>query len=101
MIINDLGPTLETMGINLEMDTNKADKMKRKESEIAVEDALHTDKGNEYSLDNLDEEELDSYIVTEEEFLQKQKKWHELYATYLEEQKSRSQECQILEKYFK
>ena len=44
---------------------------------------------SEFSTDDLDEDEIDSYIVGEEEFKRKQKAWTELYATYLEEQKRR------------
>lgn len=43
----------------------------------------------EHSLDDLDDDELDSYIVNDEEFQQKKKAWSELYAAFLEEQKSK------------
>ena len=40
------------------------------------------------SLSDLDEEEIDSYIVTEEQFKQKEEAWLKLNHVYLEEQKS-------------
>lgn len=39
-------------------------------------------------LEDLDDHELDSYIVSEDEFEQKKKAWLKLYSDFLEEQKS-------------
>lgn len=41
------------------------------------------------TIDDIDDEELDAYIMSEEEFLRKDGLWHKINATYLEEQRSK------------
>lgn len=41
------------------------------------------------SLDDIDDEEIDTYIMSETEYQKKNGLWHALNATYLEEQKSK------------
>lgn len=45
------------------------------------------------SLDDIDDEEIDTYIMSENEYQMKHGLWHELNASYLEEQKS---ECGMI-----
>ena len=39
------------------------------------------------SLDDIDDRELDTYIMTEDEYQHKSGLWHKMNATYLEEQR--------------
>lgn len=41
------------------------------------------------SLDDIDDEEIDTYIMSENEYQKKNGLWHELNAPYLEELKSK------------
>lgn len=41
------------------------------------------------SLDDVDDDEIDTYIMSENEYQKKNGLWHELNAPYLEEQKSK------------
>lgn len=77
------GPSLETIGIN---DSQHKVTEKVGENEQANAKGFEVNL-EEFSTDDLDEDEIDSYIVGEEEFERKQKAWSELYKTYLEEQK--------------
>ncbi|XKL63690.1 hypothetical protein PGB90_006054 [Kerria lacca] len=88
----ELGPTLETIGMNLEINKNTDDEETNELENVVINKDSNTSEIVDVSMDDLDEEELDSYIVTEEEFKQKQKAWSELYATYLEEQKTKEEE---------
>lgn len=47
------------------------------------------------SLDDIDDEEIDTYIMSENEYQKKDGLWHEMNAPYLEEQKSKSLFCVI------
>ena len=81
------GPTLETIGIS-----GEEAQTSQPVSDPNPKLTESTDKPDQFeidhSLDDLDDEELDSYIVTDEEFQQKKKAWLDLYAAFLEEQKS-------------
>ncbi|XP_065225815.1 transcription factor IIIB 90 kDa subunit [Planococcus citri] len=92
-----LGPTLETIGISGE-ETEPAQPAADPEPKPA-ESTEKTDQFEiEHSLDDLDDDELDSYIVTDDEFQQKKKAWMELYAAFLEEQKKKEEEKLLKEK---
>lgn len=41
------------------------------------------------SLDEIDDDEIDTYIMSENEYQKKNGLWHEMNAPYLEEQKSK------------
>lgn len=71
------GPDIASMGLaNSLEDTSNA---------VANSPALAVDM----SLDDIDDEEIDTYIMSENEYEMKNGLWHELNATYLEEQKSK------------
>lgn len=50
--------------------------------------AQNTSQEFDLSLDGIDDEELDTYIMSEHEFQRKSGLWHKRNAPYLEEQKS-------------
>lgn len=81
------GPTLETIGINSDVNQNEADKSVEMNAEQNTADQSNLNDVDLNCMDDLDDEDIDSYIVTEDEFKKKQKAWLELYAVYLEEQK--------------
>lgn len=55
---------------------------------VLPDSSVTSDK--EIPLDDLDDEELDTYILTEHESNTKSGLWHKQNATYLEELKSKS-----------
>lgn len=84
-----LGPSLETIGINATPGQTKDQVETEKECEKSNAVDTNIDLNlDEKSLEDLDDDELDSYIVSDDEFEQKKKAWLELYSAYLEEQKS-------------
>lgn len=66
---------------------NEAYKCEEIKEVLNTNDQLSINEEDLNCMDDLDDEELDSYIVSEDEFKKKKKAWLELYAAYLEEQK--------------
>lgn len=80
------GPTLETIGLNPNINLDEPGKSEEiKDGNI--DDPSKIIDVDLNCMDDIDDEELDSYIVSEDEFKKKKRAWKVLYAAYLEEQK--------------
>lgn len=59
----------------------------------SIDDVVHTESNTQTEIDvtfdDIDDEELDAYIMTDDEFKRKNGLWHKLNAGYLEEQRSK------------
>ncbi|XP_015121966.1 transcription factor IIIB 90 kDa subunit [Diachasma alloeum] len=78
-----LGPDIASMGLGLSM--NESHLNDRNE-----DDLFETENG-EIDMTDVDDEELDSYIMTEKEASMKSNLWHKVNATYLEQQKEKEE----------
>ncbi|KAL1512486.1 hypothetical protein ABEB36_002070 [Hypothenemus hampei] len=76
----ELGPNMESIGLPTSLqDTTNAPQTQENEMNIDL------------NFDDIDDEELDSYIMTEPEFEIKKNLWHEINAEYLQKQKEKEE----------
>ncbi|XP_063985755.1 transcription factor IIIB 90 kDa subunit [Diachasmimorpha longicaudata] len=78
-----LGPDIASMGLGLSMSVSQR-------NEKNEEELFETENG-EIDMTDVDDEELDSYIMTEKEASMKSSLWHKVNATYLEQQKEKEE----------
>ncbi|XP_044760962.1 uncharacterized protein LOC123318415 [Coccinella septempunctata] len=77
-----LGPDIESMGLAKSLDdTSNAP------SQIPSSDSLDVD----LNFDDIDDDEIDTYILSENEYVHKNTLWHTRNAQFLEEQKEREE----------
>ncbi|XP_066997224.2 transcription factor IIIB 90 kDa subunit [Anabrus simplex] len=76
-----LGPTLATLGLLPSEDSGERTESASREPEL----------NPDITLDDLDEDEIDSYIMTDSEVKCKDKIWMEINANYLQEQKEKKE----------
>lgn len=75
MVIFYLGPNIASMGLANSLD------------DVADTTSSNTAVEFDMSLDDIDDAELDSYIMNEDEFQYKNGLWHKLNAEYLDQLK--------------
>ncbi|KAG8227788.1 hypothetical protein J437_LFUL006422, partial [Ladona fulva] len=83
-----LGPTIAIMG--LEDRLNDTEAFKRASEREKNDEELDENEG-ELDLEGIDDEEIESYIVSEREALSKEDIWMKINAEYLKEQKEKEE----------